>query len=303
MVNESFSRADFVDSRNNRTPEELYILLKRRLPTSGLFLPLPYHNADHSVEVADHCIRLVKRYNRYNPQARIDPFVAGLAGLLHDIHYGRPLHEHKSFEERSAQLAYSMLRTLGCSEDYSREIEDAILQTHADVIPYTLLGKILRAADLKSSASSQSRFDSNFYALMTETELQRSSPVSEHDFFKGSMRFFAKYLAVMIELTPEAFNEGGASAFHENILTFIISKFRRLFPNEPVSCSIGTSEQKGGLNIIISENSVDELARTPQEEGITFVIPLVGTRLPLPDKSCDIVIGEHPDKSRIRIAA
>lgn len=301
MIKHNFKRARFVEARTSSTPEDIYNSLKSNLPLSGLMPALEYHNAGHAVETAFHAIRIAKRYNKINPSSKIDPYIAGLAGLLHDIHYGGELRGHTSFEERSAESAYILLKTLGLNEDQARRIESAIYETHAEVTPKTILGKILRAADLAPSASSEERFNRNFLALKAESERTRG-PMTEENFFVGSMRFFAKYLAPMIHLTPEAFRDG-ASEFHSNALTFIIKKFRGLFPGEPVSCSIGTIKQGRGLNIAIVSDSVNELARMRQDRGLTLVIPLVGTKLPLPNGSCDTVSGEHPDSRRILVTA
>lgn len=281
------------------------------------YAPLPYHGWSHIEETERYALALIERCKKYNVQ--INKAALLLAVYLHDAFYSVPPgffrvdtgQKVTSREMFAAEFARRyLLEYLGVPAELAEGVYSIIMATHFSVIPDTPEAMLMRAADLANLAGPYDIFGQNWYSLYRENCLINGQALTEEEFALKTAGFLPLYLWAKLQLTPEYYNDRGASAFHTGAVGNIVRKVREVCGEViRVVAEVGP----GLMPIVFNERFQDErviyigidsdtkvLPRalkhigakraTGCQIGPTYLIPGEAAHLPLLNKMVDCLV-------------
>ncbi|WP_434036626.1 Pycsar system effector family protein [Formosa sp. 4Alg 33] len=143
-----------------------------------------YHNIDHTKSVLDAVTQFAKKEGCTEEEIT----VLQLAAWFHDTGY---VNTDVGHEEESVKIASQFLEHAGWSKEEIAKIERLILVTKADVVPKTLLEKIMKDADCAHVASDN--FFESTERLRQELKYKNEQPISELDWLIQNKEFISNH--------------------------------------------------------------------------------------------------------------
>jgi predicted metal-dependent HD superfamily phosphohydrolase len=141
----------------------------------------PYHNFNHTAQVAKKCDELASYYGL----SELDREALLTAAWFHDTGY---LHGGMNHEEESTKIALNFLNELNISVEFIMKVNTLILATKLPARPTTFLQEILCDADLYHLASADySKWSDR---LRQEIQIQRGSPIAEKAWIQENITFY-----------------------------------------------------------------------------------------------------------------
>jgi len=124
-----------------------------------LSLDLKFHNSSHTLDVVD----MVDRIGKFSKLSKQNLQKLQVAAWFHDAGY---CYRYSGHERNSVALSIRFLRSANCAEEFLTDVVAIINSTRIPQEPESLLGKIIRDADLAHPASE----DYPLYAARLRTE-------------------------------------------------------------------------------------------------------------------------------------
>lgn len=256
----------------------------------NMYKNLPYHNwHQHALTVRDRALAIAWKID-----VPINVEALEIAALGHDVCFGDPnIKKHKSQEHFSAFVIGELLKNnYSYDKEFIKIVKNCIIATNAWVEPKTIEEKILRAADL-GGLMSNDIYREDFSKLMAENKVK-----DERVFLLNSISFLTLYIWPSIELTPNYYNDKGASEWHSNTLGNIIRHYKELF-DAPVTVEVGS-----GSNPCVLYENIDGLVigiepdKESRKNSISLLWGQKKTEIIVPGRGDKIPIEENIDSLR-----
>ena len=312
------SRSPFVKPGTYRSLAEITSLL--RAEAKQFYYPLPgqavYHVWEHVQRNEEVVLKLIERFRESGRS--VDKEIVLQANILHDAFYHVPPHclGFESKEHLAACFAYHRLIQLGATEEHARTVEFVIAATNPLIEFESMEALILRAADLAGIAVDFDIFENNTWRLFEEAK--RFGFIHPYErFVRDSLRHLAVYLVKDLRVTGEGTDGHGVSTFHLNAMRNILALARKSLPQITVELQFGL-DQNGSIDrlsgdgqdrtcsavrVVVEEDSEKREACSQRlqigdaKNHLLFVLPGSARAIPLPDRSCDALIGVPPTDS------
>lgn len=284
----------------------------------GFYTGLPYHNWRHVLAVKEYALIFIERCRKYDLPVHEHSLL--LAVYLHDAFFAVPpgwFVERKSGELVDSREKFSAVfarrylqEQFGVSGEIANRVYDIIMATHFNVVPQTSEEMLMRAADIANLAGGYEAFSRNWDLLYLEAcQMSKETPTPQ-EFALKTASFLPLYLWLQLRLTPEYYNEMGASFFHTYACANIVQKVREMCREVKVVAEVGP-----GLLPIVCDDSrfqdadviyigidcnpnvlLPALKRVSAQKAIgsqigpTYLIPGEAKRLPLLSDMVDCLV-------------
>ena len=191
---------------------------------------LHYHNWGHVEAFEKDLVELIGICRKAGIKD-IDEDGLRIAAYIHDMHnqVKAPYFGFKSQEEYAGHYGFNFVLENGGSLEDAKRVARYIHATHWQYEPrgrpWSTEEILMRAADLRNIGGSYEGFSENFVRMHNESMSISGTQFPEQEFARRSFSFLPLFIWRFLTLTPKAYNQFGASAFHTNALSNIFRKW------------------------------------------------------------------------------
>jgi len=274
----------------------------------SLYTSSPFHGAGHIVELEPLALAMIRRLWAHDIDVNVNILLQALYG--HDALWGAPFaafcgqtdQPFRSKEDLSAHAIKFLLRQRGEPEEHCDRVGRAILCTNPFEIPSKIEEIVLRALDLSNLMGPYEDFSEKWDRLRQETQEASGQPVDVKTWAVQAAGYLALYLWLMLELTPEARTEVGASRFHLEALRNILRKLQEAMGSIQVIGKLGVAQDflpdtdlvQCLLVVIDPQPTLGGLLQSTKQakaiygdQAVVLHLPGKPEALPVPDKTFD----------------